>query len=237
MTDDKRELNNGEDAVASGFGASDTDLSADAFGAFPTDGESDTDGSYSSDPLHREEIVTEHLEELPDVENVEELIGYGHVYDESTAGALVALMFAKEHQSEEDQSYAAEYADTVSAGIGVNGSQYGTEYGREGGWSDGFSGTNIRVVDPPKKNKLGWIIAVILAAIALIVTVASLERCGVAFDEPRDFEFIYSNNYDGTVTLTKYNGDGGVVHIPETVNGFTVVAIGVSTFEGNTSID
>ena len=52
-------------------------------------------------PRGSRDIVPEHLDELPDMDNVEELVGEGHVYDEETAGALVALMFAKQHQDDQ----------------------------------------------------------------------------------------------------------------------------------------
>ena len=42
-----------------------------------------------------------------------------------------------------------------------------------------------------------------------------------------------SDNGDGTVTITKYNGNAGVLFIPNTIDGKTVTAIGADAFKGN----
>ena len=62
--------------------------------------------------------------------------------------------------------------------------------------------------------------------------------CGLPFlpAEAESFgDFVYTVS-DGNATITGYNGAGGEVAIPETVNGNTVVAIGDSAFSGQTGI-
>ena len=88
MADDKRKLNSGADGEAFPFIAEELD----GFGSAAGDAHSET--------VYGEEIVPEHLDELPDIDNVEDYVGEDRVYDEETAGALVALMFAKEHREE-----------------------------------------------------------------------------------------------------------------------------------------
>ena len=227
MSDDKRELNNGEGAVASGFGASDsgsssgfgasdTDLSVGAFGAFPADGESDTDGSYSSDPLHREEIVTEHLDELPDVENVEELIGDGHVYDEETAGALVALMFAKTHKDDEDAPLITDTYDEFHETIPDSPPLP----------------DNSATAAVKKKSRIGLLLGAIFGIISIalmIIFFVGGERHSAA---PSPFEnmFVFSENPDGSYTLVEYIGPEVDVDIPADYNGVKISAIGERAF-------
>ena len=106
MSDNKRELNGGE-AGSPGFDNT-TNTGESLSRAFtvpevdhPSQDSASREAVGAPHVLHSEEIIVEHLDELPDVENVEELIGEGHVYDEETAGALVALMFAKAHQEDD----------------------------------------------------------------------------------------------------------------------------------------
>jgi hypothetical protein len=58
------------------------------------------DITVDGDSTSPSDVPPRHLDVLPDIDNVEELIGDGRVYDEETAGALAALMFAKEHPDE-----------------------------------------------------------------------------------------------------------------------------------------
>ena len=58
--------------------------------------------------------IPEHLDELPDIENVEEYVGEDHVYDEETAGALAALMFSKMHPEESASKVAADTSEEAS---------------------------------------------------------------------------------------------------------------------------
>ena len=43
-------------------------------------------------------------------------------------------------------------------------------------------------------------------------------------------QFTYTTNADNTITITGYNGFGGAVAIPSTINALTVTAIGDSAF-------
>ncbi len=45
-------------------------------------------------------------------------------------------------------------------------------------------------------------------------------------------QFYYSNNGDGTATITGYSGPGGAVTIPDTTNGLTVTSIANGAFGG-----
>ena len=56
----------------------------------------------------------EHLDELPDMENVEDFVGGDRVYDEETAGALAALMFAKNHPEESASKVAGDVSCEVA---------------------------------------------------------------------------------------------------------------------------
>ncbi len=49
-------------------------------------------------------------------------------------------------------------------------------------------------------------------------------------------QFQYSNNGNGTCTITGYTGSGGAVTIPTSTNGLTVTSIGYEAFIYNTSI-
>ena len=46
-------------------------------------------------------------------------------------------------------------------------------------------------------------------------------------------QFDYTTN-NGTITITRYNGFGGAVTIPDTTNGLPVTGIGVEAFAGCT---
>ncbi|MHC4374358.1 MAG: leucine-rich repeat protein, partial [Planctomycetota bacterium] len=49
-------------------------------------------------------------------------------------------------------------------------------------------------------------------------------------------DYEYTDNLDGTCTITDYLGAGGDITIPETLNILTVTAIGNSTFYWNTDL-
>lgn len=49
-------------------------------------------------------------------------------------------------------------------------------------------------------------------------------------------QYTYTDNGDGTCTITGYTGAGGAVVIPSTINGLTVVRIGPYAFINNTSL-
>ena len=72
-----------------------------------TNGEISNDGAYDDVTASCAEIVPEHPDELPDIDKVEDFVGGDRVYDEETAGALAALMFAKAHPEEESASKVA----------------------------------------------------------------------------------------------------------------------------------
>ena len=46
-------------------------------------------------------------------------------------------------------------------------------------------------------------------------------------------QFTFTNNGDGTCTITGYIGSGGAVTIPSTIDGLTVTSIGSQAFEGS----
>src|SRR5438876_2953418 len=49
-------------------------------------------------------------------------------------------------------------------------------------------------------------------------------------------QFNYADNGDGTCTITEYTGPGGAVTIPNSINGLSVVSIGLGAFYGNGSL-
>ena len=49
-------------------------------------------------------------------------------------------------------------------------------------------------------------------------------------------DFTYSENGDGNITLTKYNGKETSLELPSVIDGKTVAAVGESCFAGNTSV-
>jgi hypothetical protein len=54
--------------------------------------------------------------------------------------------------------------------------------------------------------------------------------CLLALPAAVEAQFTYTNNGDGTATITRYTGSGGAVIIPSTTNGMTVTSIGSYTF-------
>ncbi|MFZ9012413.1 MAG: hypothetical protein ACO20W_11040, partial [Anaerohalosphaeraceae bacterium] len=63
------------------------------------------------------------------------------------------------------------------------------------------------------------------------VFVLSMQVCA---DISGDYE--YTNNGDGTCTITGYTGPGGDVTIPDTLNSLTVTHIGFQAFYSKTSL-
>src|SRR5581483_11665664 len=59
--------------------------------------------------------------------------------------------------------------------------------------------------------------------------------CLVAVQSARA-QYTYTNNGDGTCTITGYSGPGGSVFVPSTIGGLTVVGIGANAFANNTSL-
>jgi hypothetical protein len=49
-------------------------------------------------------------------------------------------------------------------------------------------------------------------------------------------DYIYAISQNNEVTITGYTGDGGGVVIPDTIDGYPVVRVASSTFDGNTNI-
>ena len=186
----------------------------------------------NNETIYGEEITPEHLDELPDIENVEDYVGDGHVYDEETAGALVALMFAKEHREELDAANAAAEQYTAVVPEARESESEQAEYSTSS--SDPFA-YGERAAKPRKKQKTGIIMGAIIAVIAVVVIIAVFPRRSASTNDYYG-DFVYSNNYDGTVTLTGYIGDGGVIAIPSDVNGYRVVAIGEGVFAENANI-
>jgi hypothetical protein len=48
-------------------------------------------------------------------------------------------------------------------------------------------------------------------------------------------QFLYKTN-NGAITIIGYNGSGGAVAIPDTINGFPVVEIATNAFASKTTI-
>jgi hypothetical protein len=63
--------------------------------------------------------------------------------------------------------------------------------------------------------------------------------CGVLFwlamPARLQAQFQYTTN-DGTITITKYTGAGGVVAIPSTIDGVLVTRIGDAAFKASTGL-
>lgn len=80
-----------------------------------------------------------------------------------------------------------------------------------------------------QKMNILLILLVILLTISLFPAAALAETEG---------DYIYSDNGNGTCTITGYTGTGGDLTIPGTLNGFTVTAIGDLAFDktGVTSV-
>src|SRR6266581_8962953 len=49
-------------------------------------------------------------------------------------------------------------------------------------------------------------------------------------------QFNYTNNGNGTCTITRYAGPGGAVAIPNSINGLSVVSIGQGAFFENSTL-
>jgi len=64
------------------------------------------------------------------------------------------------------------------------------------------------------------------------VTIVSLLFPAIAFAD----DYTWSDNHDGTCTVTGYTGPGGDVTIPDTLGGLTVTAIGIRAFWNSSSL-
>ena len=75
---------------------------------------------------------------------------------------------------------------------------------------------------------------ILAGALAAVVAVGSLSVAAFAEEESLvSGDYQYEVLEDGTVSITKYLGEGGNVEIPGTIDGKTVTAIGSRTFFGN----
>ncbi|MBO4932817.1 MAG: hypothetical protein J6I42_11605, partial [Clostridia bacterium] len=75
-----------------------------------------------------------------------------------------------------------------------------------------------------------WICSLILTA-AVMLTLGIAAGADEAISGILSGDFMYMVNDDKvSVTITEYLGDGGDVVIPETLEGYTVTAIGESAF-------
>ena len=244
MFDDKRELNESEESLASGFGA-DGSLSEDT--ASPNDGAFSGGGFVSPSgssggvrEIHAEEIVPEHLDVLPDIDHVEEYVGGDHVYDEETAGALVALMFAKTHQ--EPEQYTPPKA-TAAEPMPVR--------------EEAPPPSSGNPIEQPKKkkkkkkkSKLGcviWLffIGLIAAGCAWLFPEVNWDYVFGGFLNDTvigdhnvtnsSTSFDYHVSYDG-VSIDGVFGSRENIVIPETIDGMRVTAISACAFENNHDI-
>ena len=83
------------------------------------------------------------------------------------------------------------------------------------------------------KKTLAGIFAVVLVAssIPLVPYTEALDSISITASAAETEDgFIYAANADGTVTITGYNGTGGDVVIPSTIDGSAVTAIGTKAF-------
>ena len=75
---------------------------------------------------------------------------------------------------------------------------------------------------------------------AILFLVAVLLACLMLFsggaDAATEGDWEYSLDESNNATITGYNGAGGDVVIPSTVNGYTVILIDSSAFSGNDKI-
>ena len=243
MSDENRDLENSEGEadgafgadVASGFGAPDDGASDSSAGAADRGGATFGGGfgTTRSETIYGEEILPEHLDELPDIENVEDYVGEGHVYDEETAGALVALMFAKTHAEPEQYTPPKPTADpSVSS----------TE-------SAPPPPVREQIIErAPKKKKGGFgrlvtllLTVVIVAGAAWLLPEVNWDYFfGGADDAVGDganstLSFDYQTSYDG-ITIDRVYGDRENVVIPSYIDGNRVTAISSYAFAHNSSL-
>ena len=260
MTDDKRELNLDEELDTSGLSATDTDgtadLGAEAQGGFTSSNASADDwtgnrggfggasgGSSRVETIHAAEIVPEHLDRLPDLDHVEEYVGGEHVYDEETAGALVALMFAKTHQ-EPEQYVPPKREETVTETAPSEQSSSGS--------APQYAEIPRKEKKKKKKKKKGcgcgcvvWllIIGVIVVGGAWLLPEINWDYFfgdlidGVIGEEHavENQSFIYHEDSDG-ITIDGINYSRENVVIPERIDGKRVIAISPYAFEGNPTV-
>ena len=212
MTDEKRELENTENHGAGEFGSprgEESGARSDAFGGF---------GGSHSETVYGEEIVPEHLDELPDIENVEDYVGGDHVYDEETAGALVALMFAKEHREELDLENIPRESEIDTR---VSESD-----------PDSLQGASLQS-PKTKKKKRGKAVWLCIPIILLLILGVYLFMPEFIFT---DGEYSYRVDYDFTASLVGYNGGATDVVVPENMGSFVLKSIGGAAFNGNDKI-
>lgn len=74
----------------------------------------------------------------------------------------------------------------------------------------------------------------ILFAIIMLLSITSGFSCSVLADTSGDFEYTVLD--DGTAEITGYTGNATDLVIPSEIDGYTVTSIGVSAFEGCTSL-
>lgn len=74
----------------------------------------------------------------------------------------------------------------------------------------------------------------ILLAIIMLLSITSGFSCSVLADTSSDFEYTVLD--DGTAEITGYTGNATDLVIPSEIDGYTVTSIGVSAFEGCTSL-
>ena len=56
------------------------------------------------------------------------------------------------------------------------------------------------------------------------------ESAGITASAEQEGDYTYSVKSDGTVTITKYNGSGGAITLPQTLGGKTVTEVGSNVF-------
>lgn len=235
MMDDKRELNNGEEPLASDFVSPGNSESAGhiSFGA----DDSISRGSEAQSGIGQAiapEIVPEHLDELPDIENVEDYVGEDHVYDEETAGALVALMFAKRQREEGDDEDPSEHRDARD------------QRSREAP-TPSFRWNSHDVEAPSPKEHSPKLFLWAIVAIFLIFCVVAILAINDVFGPDGIFAFngtspsggtsasdsvdlLSYDEFNGEVYITKCSSSAVEVIIPDEINGMPVVEIGNYAF-------
>ena len=246
MSDNKRELNNGVDSSSPELG-NPADVGEGLSGAFADSARPESsqiapsyEGGGSTYILHSEEIVVEHLDELPDVEHVEELIGEGHVYDEETAGALVALMFAKTHRDDDTlpiPEYESQIPEESQKPEAPHENPVTQPSAPAPTPTKGKKQKKNKKKKKYKKKKKGYLLRTLLILVA--VSIAAICICFACFSndtiDHNESPFQISESAD-SVTITGYLGSDADVVIPSTINGKPVVAIGSTAFSNRSNL-